>query len=1116
MVWPAVASAVAGTIQVTSLGDNLTVDGQCTLREAINDVNSPGSVADCPGENPSGVTIIQLPAGIIKISQTLQISSTDNLTLQGASPTNSSVTTIEPLGGLIEGFIIYSGASVSMTSLTLTNFFAPQGAPGSAGSTGADGSVGTSSSPGTNGTAGGDASFGSPGTDGGAIANSGTLTVTNVDFVHNAAGAGGGGGQGGTGGHGGTAYSNAEGPGLGGNGGLGGDGGAGGGGGAIANFGSLTVIGSQFTNNSAGAGGGGGIGGHGGKGGDTPFSSCTSPIGGVGGSGGSGGLAGAGGYGGAILNEGSAQVVASTFSSNSAGSAGNGGQGGAGGDGGDAQACAGSFGGGTGGTGGTGGFGGGTSVFAGNGGAIFSSNSLSVEESTLLTNSAGSGANGGNGGAGGDGGARCADTSGQGGTGGTGGTSSGAGAGGTGGAIEARTPTISRSSFIGNHAGAGGLFGSGGSAGSGGEDSNEFCTAQNGVVGANGAAGVTVTTPGDGGSGGAVTLVGPVVHTGTSHSTIVNSTFASNSSGNGGEVSNPNPVPHGHPGLGGGIFVAGPYYPATCTTCTSLLLSATTMTLNHTGVGAVYVGRTTPLGGGVFNASTTVSAVNYNSFVDLVNTIMASNNPSNCATTAVINGGHDINYKSSGTDTTCPGTNANPMLGTATYDSVVPTLPLLAGSAAIDKIPTSGSNCATVDARGVARPQGTTCDIGAVEHADAPVCTNDTATTVVGTPITLQLRCSVVAPLTMTYTVDATPGHGGLGSVSNSSGQILFSPATGYVGADSFTFHATTGDGSSNSATETVTMTPPPPTCDPLTTLTGPSETVQIAAQCHGANGLIQSFALVSGPGHGVAQLLDKAHGFFSYHPTTGYVGTDSFSIRALNNGGWSAPATVTVAVGSKPVPQSSVTSPTSPFTLSSAVTATYLAVSPNSAITWYSLRTSTTSWNGQSGPWTLTVKFQQTKTHAATIAVSPGHEYCFESEAHNAANVTGPWSLPRCVASPLDDRALVTEGSGWTRLTFAGDYHGTYSASSTVGSKLSRSGGYFDRVGVVVTTCPTCGSFDVLLNGVSAGTVNTHSATVRRQVLGFNKTFLDGNATVELRVDSGQIQIDGLGETRN
>src|SRR6202011_2947984 len=93
----------------------------------------------------------------------------------------------------------------------------------------------------------------------------------------------------------------------------------------------------------------------------------------------------------------------------------------------------------------------------------------------------------------------------------------------------------------------------------------------------------------------------------------------------------------------------------------------------------------------------------------------------NCAG-AIRDGGHDL---SSG-DSTCPATFASgdPNLGPLQDNGgPAPTISLGTGSAAIDQIPPTGAGCPATDERGVPRPSGPGCDIGAYEVAPPVVKT---------------------------------------------------------------------------------------------------------------------------------------------------------------------------------------------------------------------------------------------------------------------------------------------------------------------------------------------------------------------------------------------------------
>ncbi|MEA2473457.1 MAG: hypothetical protein QOE06_1372, partial [Thermoleophilaceae bacterium] len=95
------------------------------------------------------------------------------------------------------------------------------------------------------------------------------------------------------------------------------------------------------------------------------------------------------------------------------------------------------------------------------------------------------------------------------------------------------------------------------------------------------------------------------------------------------------------------------------------------------------------------------------------NSIVAGNPKGNCSG-GPADGGHNVTF---GTGP-CPGTVADPKLGAlADNGGATATHRPGPGSAALDIVPGSGSNCPTTDQRGAARPRGPGCEAGAVEIA---------------------------------------------------------------------------------------------------------------------------------------------------------------------------------------------------------------------------------------------------------------------------------------------------------------------------------------------------------------------------------------------------------------
>jgi hypothetical protein len=191
------------------------------------------------------------------------------------------------------------------------------------------------------------------------------------------------------------------------------------------------------------------------------------------------------------------------------------------------------------------------------------------------------------------------------------------------------------------------------------------------------------------------------------------------------------------------------------------------------------------------------------------NSLLALNGGSNCGLSAVTDGGHNL---SSG-DATCPSSFASgdPNLGPL-QDNGGPawTVSLQAGSAAVDQIPATGADCPATDERGVARPAGAKCDIGAYELAAAKVSTAG-ATDVGRTSATLQGSVTPNAGLANVQFIYGTTTKYG----KKTSGRLLTGVAPAAVAATirglkpGVTYHyrlvATTSVGTVQGADRTVT-----------------------------------------------------------------------------------------------------------------------------------------------------------------------------------------------------------------------------------------------------------------------------------------------------------------------
>ena len=159
----------------------------------------------------------------------------------------------------------------------------------------------------------------------------------------------------------------------------------------------------------------------------------------------------------------------------------------------------------------------------------------------------------------------------------------------------------------------------------------------------------------------------------------------------------------------------------------------------------------------------------------------------------------------------------------------------------------------------------------------------------------------------LTAVVISQPSHGTLTPDANGDGGFMYNPNMGFTGDDSFTFAA--NDGFTNGNTATVflddTDTPPVANADaytvlentPLTTTTSNG----LLSNDTDSNHVALQAQLDSTPLHGILNF--NANGSFTYTPTTGYVGPDSFTYHNFDGTLQSNTTTVSLTVTSNQPP---------------------------------------------------------------------------------------------------------------------------------------------------------------------------------------------------------------------
>lgn len=174
-----------------------------------------------------------------------------------------------------------------------------------------------------------------------------------------------------------------------------------------------------------------------------------------------------------------------------------------------------------------------------------------------------------------------------------------------------------------------------------------------------------------------------------------------------------------------------------------------------------------------------------------------------------------------------------------------------------------------------------------------PVAKDDTASTETGAPVTADVLAND-SGTGLTITQVSTPAHG---TASVQNGKVVYTPAAGFVGSDSFTYTVTDAIGSTAQATVNVEIAPGPAAVGDTTwAQAGSSASVDVLANDTGT-GL--ELTGVNQPSHGTASIKD---GQVVYTPAEGFTGSDSFTYEITDALGVTSTGTVTVTVVPVPI----------------------------------------------------------------------------------------------------------------------------------------------------------------------------------------------------------------------
>lgn len=143
-------------------------------------------------------------------------------------------------------------------------------------------------------------------------------------------------------------------------------------------------------------------------------------------------------------------------------------------------------------------------------------------------------------------------------------------------------------------------------------------------------------------------------------------------------------------------------------------------------------------------------------------------------------------------------------------------------------------------------------------------------------------------------------GDGTHGTCSVAGDVVTYTPATGYIGGDVFSYRAIGAGGTSDYATVSLTVaTVAAPTVSNLSGVSVAFNTataIDLSGHVSGSHTSLSAGA----PGHGSVTVAGDV---VTYTPSPGYSGADSFTFTATGVGGTSAPATVSLTVAAIAAP---------------------------------------------------------------------------------------------------------------------------------------------------------------------------------------------------------------------
>jgi hypothetical protein len=137
--------------------------------------------------------------------------------------------------------------------------------------------------------------------------------------------------------------------------------------------------------------------------------------------------------------------------------------------------------------------------------------------------------------------------------------------------------------------------------------------------------------------------------------------------------------------------------------------------------------------------------------------------------------------------------------------------------------------------------------------------------------------------------------------------------------------------------------------------------------------------------------------------------------------------------------------------------------------------------WDGTDTGWKAWLA--GTSATSASYQGTFGRSYCFRVRATDAVGNVSVFTQPGCVAVPLRSDHL-TYSSTWLSSASSDAYGGQFMWTTSKGAMAIRANVRGERIAIVATKCPTCGSLRVYWNQTKMKDISLASSTTQRAVV--------------------------------